>query len=277
MHNTLLFSCRFCGWKHATRLLGLVQATLLCAGSASASFSLSDDFNDHTLNSDIWTVFKAGEGPNVKEHRGWLEIMIPADSHGSGSGPTYGPHDFGAGYITCQAIRGDFDVQVAFTLLDWPADNGVRSGVGLNLFFTAVERTSLAPQDYAGFGGEFYLTHFLDGVQGLVPTVDQAGKLRVTRVGNLMSGYYWNGHEWSLIHQGPGPTADGLVSIVAWSHDQYFRGQDVKLAFDDFQLIADAEGSIPPTPVPEPGTFLGAALLLLPFAVRVLQSRHPLA
>ena len=244
---------------------------------------LTDRFNDNSTNPHMWSTLVGGVGPSIQEQNQRVEISLPAASHGSGvSGdPIYGPSDFGAAYISEFTATGDFDTQVEFDLLQWPAANGVRVGTGLDIFFTAAERVSFG---YAMVNGEVYLTHFYDGVQGSIPTTDLSGTLRVLRIGAQLSGYYKQGGDWKLIHSGSGPTGDGHISLAVWSHDSEFIKKDVLVAFDNFSMTdSKVPGNEPtphPLPVPEPSTYLGGVLLLLPFGVqgiRCLRNRRTTA
>ena len=156
-------------------------------------------------------------------------------------------------------MSGDFDTQVDHALLHWPSNNGVRTGTGLDLLFMAGVRGSFSPADYVGVSGDYYLTRFIDGVEGLTATADH-GKLRGTRVGDLLSGYYWNSQAWVLIRQGAGTSGAGNVRVVVWWSGQVFRDQSVKVAFEKSTVTASGfEPELVPTPVP--------------FAVRLIRHR----
>ena len=145
-------------------------------------------------------------------------------------------------------VSGDFDVQVGFRLLNWTFSNGVRVGLASTPgpFFTgdfattppfAVERTSFGlPADGPGVPREVYLTHFLDQVQGLIPTSDLTGALRLTRIGGTATGYYLSSTGWIAIHSGPTTTQSVNLDLVAWSHDYAFTHTFVKVAFDNFTI-----------------------------------------
>jgi len=87
-----------------------------------AAFSVTkDDFNDNKINSSLWKSYTVGSGPTVAERNKRLEITFPANSSGD---------LFGAGYTTVCTLTGDFDIQVDYSLLTWPKENGVRVGMG---------------------------------------------------------------------------------------------------------------------------------------------------
>jgi hypothetical protein len=201
--------------------------------------SLADNFT-----SSLWVGTQAGSGPSsvVAPHQ--VTISIPPSSSNDPSLKI-----FGAGLASRCTVSGDFDVQVNFQLINWTSSNGVRVGLSSNPgpFFAsdfgttppfAVERTSFGntTQDAPGFPREVYLTHFLDGVQGLIPTSDLSGTLRLARSGGFATGYYLSSGNWIPIHSGPTTTQDIHLNIAAWSHDYAFTHTLVEVAFDTFTI-----------------------------------------
>ena len=225
-------------------LLG-VSAALSVAPAATAAPVVYDDFNDNATNWQRWSPGRIG-GPTVAETNQRFEIAFPPDSSG----------DFIAGvyYGTC-AFRGDYDVQVDYQLLDWPARNGVRMG----LLMTAppwtgndlgVVRISFSYElNFPGFPPEAYLIGE-GGVLHMTPTGDTSGKLRAVRVGDVATGYYYSGGAWVPIYSfGSASTNDVYLLLQAWSHDWAFTDQPVRVAFDNViinqgQLICPSQ---PPT------------------------------
>lgn len=257
----------------------IVLTSILLLTSNAKAVVLTDLFNDNSTNPHMWSTLVGGVGPTIQEVNQQVEIALPAYSHGSSqSVAPYGSHDFGAAYISQFTATGDFDTQIEFNLLGWPVANGVRIGTGLDIFFTAAERVSFG---YASVNGEVYLTHFYDGVQGIIPTTASSGTLRVVRIGNQLSGFFKEGLDWKLIHTGPGPTGDGHLSLAVWSHDYEFGDKDVLVAFDNFSMrdskVPDNEPTPHPLPIPEPSTYIAGALLLLPFGfqgIRAMRNRN---
>lgn len=78
----------------------------------------------------MWQVFYDG-GTGASETNGRLEITFPAISSG---------YSFAAGYQSKFLLVGDYDMQVKYDLLAWPATNGVR--IGFSTVNSAVERVS---------------------------------------------------------------------------------------------------------------------------------------
>lgn len=207
--------------------------------------TLADNFNSNSINGSLWTTAQAGFGPSISAVSQRLEVSFPTNSADDQSLAI-----FGAGLSNRCTVKGDFDAQVDFRLLNWTFSNGVRVGLAstpgpffASAFSTtnppfAVERISFGnpTNDAPGLPREAYLTHFLDGVQGVTPTSDLSGSLRLTRTGGLETGYYMSSGSWVTIHTGPSTTQDLHLNIVAWSHNYAFEHVFVKIAFDNFTL-----------------------------------------
>lgn len=182
-----------------------------------------DDFNDNRRDSSVWNRYRGGSGPFPAERNQRLDLVIPANSVENGAG------SFTAGYISRCELVGDYELQVSYDLTTWPANNGVR----IALYGPRpVERVSFGS---AEGGGEYYVTHFDDGIYR-VPTSDTSGKLRMVRIGSTASGYYWANGGWVLIHSGPVSSSPTVFVPQAWSHDRFFADQRVEMAFDDLYV-----------------------------------------
>jgi len=197
---------------------------------------LTENLANNAFNSSTWKTFQQGTGPSATRANQSLIVTLPATSTND---PTIG--GFGAGLASLCELKGDFDVQVAFQLMIWPHLSGVRVGLGPSLGGHgsagtpfAVERDSFSISDTVH--GEYYVTHMLDGVNGINPTSDLTGSLRITRTGAYATGYYLNGSKWTQIHTGPVVTSDVGIAFAAWSHDSLFSHQTVKASFDNFTL-----------------------------------------
>src|SRR5712692_3455177 len=212
--------------------------------------SLSNNFN-----SSAWVATQAGFGPTATIANQTVDITFPTNSANDPS-----LRIFGAGLSSQCTVKGDFDAQVIFRLVNWTFSNGVRVGLASTPgpFFTgdfsttppfAVERISFGSPtgDFPGLPREAYLSHFLDGVQGVTATSDLSGSLRLTRSGGSETGYYLSSGNWVMIHTGHSITQDIHLDIVAWSHDYAFSHTFVKVALDKF--ILNQGSTTCPTPV----------------------------
>jgi hypothetical protein len=213
----------------------VIRAALVLVTTAAgpAAAALYDDFNDNSTNPAFWTVSNVGNGVTIAETNQRLEINLSADATNGSAGI------FSGGYVT-NTFQGDLDVWVDFQLLDWPSANGVRVGLSFGDSanfgnFWSIERVS------AGRGeiyGDVYLTDFNGFIGTLYPTSDQSGALRLVRTGTTLSAYYLAGSQWQLMRSDTIIGADLVFMTAAWSHDQYFNDQPVKVAFDNVNVNA---------------------------------------
>lgn len=223
---------------------------LLCGAQAGAQVFV-DDFNDSHIDPDIWAVDLYGSGAQIAEVNQELQFTMPSNASGT---------EFGSRLVSRFLLRGDFDIQVNFGLLQWPYFNGVRTAIGLtdSLYDDyGVERSSLSASEPLG-AQEVYVADF--GPFVLVPTQDFTGKLRLVRSGHSQTGYYYDAGAWIPILTDSAPTSDIAIQLHAWSHDYAFQHHDVRAAFDDFTVTT---GQI--IWIPEPATL---AIAFLCFLVR---------
>ncbi len=223
----------------------LIWVASLTATQNAFALSFTDNFNSG-IDPFWWATSTDGGSVNAVNQR--VELTQGNAAAGVGTGLNLNP-----------LITGDFMVQMDYTLLNWPADNRERLGLGstdtLLPFPLAVERIS-----DSGFGGEVYLTHFPDGVQGNTATSDTSGKLRLTRTGDTVSGYFWNGADWTLVDS-YAASGEGNLSrhftIAIWPGTSVAGG--VTVAIDNFSL--DAPNTPNPVPVPAAVWLFGSGLL----------------
>ena len=235
-----------------------LTALLVCSIASVATAAdpvFIDTFDDNNIG-PWWTVHTVGQ-PTVSEVNARLEAAFPANSTGS---------LFSADVTTVKWLVGDFDTQVDFALLNWPAHNGVRVGLIASPLTTGpgagIERVSRIPGECGG--AEDYCTD-IAGQVAWVATDDLAGTLRLVRTGSTVSGYYLDSENWVLVGSEPWTDGDTHLALAGWSHDSVFRNQDVLFAFDDFQINS---GNL----VPEPAS----AVILLAGLGAVLRRRKRL-
>lgn len=186
----------------------------------------ADDFSN--LNEARWEIETGGFGSTIIAADGRLEVKHAARSSGS---------TFWASAISTCRVSGDFDVEVAYELVVWPAQNGVRMGlntVALDGSEIALERTSFGPNEFTR--EEEYLVDF-GGYFNTVPAGDNlSGKLRMTREDNRVSGFYFEDGDWILIDGGFKGTGDVRLKLGSWSHSGKFVEEVVIVKFDNFVL-----------------------------------------
>lgn len=201
----------------------LLALSILTASSTALAATVYDNFNVKE-----WDIFRAGIGPSVHEANQRVEMMFAAESSNAP-----GSDEFYVAYASKCELQGDFDVQVDFSLLRFPKFNGVRIGIGFAN--AAVERTSFSLHESSGV--EAYL---VDGGRGFtaIPTKDMTGKLRATRVGGVLSGYYFDStlKAWQFIGSTSITTETKGFGLQVWSHDYAFDHRSIKVAWDNVIL-----------------------------------------
>jgi hypothetical protein len=232
----------------------ILSLALLAAAIDPARGATIDDFDDNAIDASLWSLNNPGSGVTVQEINQRLEISFAADAAGA----------FGGGYWSKASYSGDVDISVSFSLLDWPAKNGVRVGLSfvtdptprvVPTAFWAMERASGGPTELYS---DVYVTDFNRSIGTLVSTADTSGGLRIAREGDTISAWYLVNGSWQLARSEVVASAGPLyVTFAAWSDDQFFADQPVKVAFDN--VVA----------APEPVT---SALLL--FGLGLLAARR---
>ncbi len=214
--------------------LSAMMLAVVAAQQSVAQAIFADDFDDNTTDTTRWSAFTQGSGPTIAETNQRLEISFPATSSD--------PSVFSGRYESSCTASGDFDAQVDFHLLEWPAENGVRVGLSTDIAGPAgysTERVSFGSgqQDFPGNKQrEVYVSDFSGSVQGFVATSDLAGKLRQTRVGSTIRSYHYDAAAGTWIETASANSVLGASTFVlgAWSHDYAFSDQTVRVAFDNF-------------------------------------------
>jgi hypothetical protein len=139
-----------------------------------------------------------------------------------------------SGQTRCLA-HGDFDAQLDFDLLAWPAQNGVWVSLMVGGTPYNVYRVSWQFPQSEAYGA------YLPPAGTTLPATGTIGTLRLTRQGDIFTAYYRSGLRWIPIISGTGPTGDvpltlGVFNISAAAS---FTGQPVTVAFDNFHVFAD--------------------------------------
>jgi Tol biopolymer transport system component len=189
-------------------------------------FPFVDNFNDNIRDVNHWGLLHDGTGGFVNEANGRVEFSFAPDA-----APSMGPfpaisvrYDF-----TC-LLNADFDAQVDFELLDWPAANGAT--VQFHAFYAdgTVARQS---QDW----GESYGAFFPPSSFNVVATDDQSGTLRLVRSGATYTGYYKSGGAWVELLSAPASQGAAILTIELASFGT-FSHELVRVAFDNFRIVA---------------------------------------
>jgi hypothetical protein len=215
----------------------ILPILLLLVGSPGHAETVTDNFDDNTLNPMVWTPFFSGGYGTVNETNKRLEVSISGNDQGGGV------------RLNMRAL-GDFDFQASYTLFTdihtFPSDQD-ESGVAIMAFVLdhdpiIVGQLPVSVLDVPPPGGVYFGAEGDLALWGHALTSDLSGKLRLTRVGNTYSTYYWASGNWVLLGSGTatktGPADLGLVVSIDGD-------ATVSAAFDDFYLQADALDSLP--------------------------------
>lgn len=183
---------------------------------------IDDNFNNNSLNTSVWESFVSPTGIGtvlVANQR--LEVTL---NPGAGN----------AGITGRCFVSGDFDVQVDFGLLSWPANNGqtvklAAADLGSGTFgLLGIER----------FGGnpESYHLVALNSVEGFAAATDTGGKLRLNRSGSTLTGFYHSGAAFAPLANTSVTTDPTRFVLNVGSNNP--SGAAVNVAFDNFIVNA---------------------------------------
>jgi hypothetical protein len=193
---------------------------------------LTDDFSDGSFDSTRWTLWRAGTGVRSSEQNDRLEFSLAADAVPDANG------DLSRHYGTICTFLDDFDAQVDFRLVDWPAGDGVKLSFGAYFgaspddAFWAVSR-----QGRTGHGGaEAYLADVRSS-HGFVETADVSGTLRVAREHDILSLSFRGRQGWVQLASGFEPRYAALILRIEASGDD-FGQQAATAAFENFQATS---------------------------------------
>ncbi len=170
---------------------------LLVALPALAQNPLNDPLNENVINLNSYTIEasppNAGTVQAVNRH---LEIV-------NASGPAL------QGLLTRCKIAGDFDVQVDYILLNYPAMSDAAAGLSASDLHTPSGTIEIDRSDAAYRFGPPLVN---------VATNGQSGTLRLVRSSVFVTGYYSNGNGFTplgIVAVGTGPTAFDLHLITS--------------------------------------------------------------
>jgi hypothetical protein len=214
-------------WRKKAGLAAfLCLATVLLSASFSQGGVITENFANNQYNEDLWWIDGMGAGVTATVANNRLELTLPASTGGN----------LYMGMMNSEfSLGGDFDVQADFSLLNWPANNGAQLGLTIDQAndFSIFRRSRGVNE---GGGGEIYFT-MIKGQMTQVATSGTGGKLRITKVGNTMSGYYWDGTAWQLVGTGTDPSFSAITHIgLNLNRDVSFSGPSVSAAFDNVQV-----------------------------------------
>jgi hypothetical protein len=210
----------------------LALAVLVSAGVASAGIvtphRIDETFTGASIDyTHTWWFWNTNQPDSVTfdQANGVMNINIAAIAQNG---------FFGGGATLCRA-RGDFDATVDFNLPTWPTSDGIwvtlqMTGTPFNVY-----RVTWQYQPNEAYGA-----YFPPGGSSL-PATGTSGTLRLSRRGDIFTGYYRNGPSWVPIASGVGPTDDASVSLGVSNNPGVspFLGLPATITFDNLHVFAD--------------------------------------
>lgn len=251
-----------------SKLLAVTWLICVCTlyTSLSHAGTLVDNFDGASINKRLWEQWNTDQNQRCLQENGVLKIQIGGASTGS---------IFGAGVYSNFQLKGDFEIVVDYSFIKWPDSNGVRTGLryngqptahGMIMRISPDKNATINPQGY-------YSTNFIDGSYNNVsmsPTTATSGRFKLTRVGSVMTGYYFQDNNWVYRGSYDYSVTDALpewigIDFSAWSHTALqqpdgkyvypFAGKDVEVTIDNLQITYDKIEYFS-SPVPIPGILL---------------------
>ncbi|MGA2864077.1 MAG: hypothetical protein ABSF95_06270 [Verrucomicrobiota bacterium] len=235
------------------------------------------DFGDNTE----WMPTVFGLGVQMNNVANGFQVGFATDAHPGGVVSSSYPTVIAAGYQSTFELRGDFTIDVSYSLNVWPAASGVRLGIGLMPYLGVQRECTIYTS------GDAYSVNAAGF--SYVSTTDRSGMMQLARVGGTLTGSYWNptSQSWVAIRSAQGYSEDFGVGLSAWTDSSTFGHQSVELTMNNLAISAQTILSGPyPLPywvqptsgggipaVPEANTLWAGALAL---AFSVLGSRKAL-
>ncbi len=204
---------------------GLALLAIFLLGISPAyGRTILETFDNGTYDHNLFIPITSGSPnqPTVTVVDTHLEVTIP--------GPINGIFAGGLQMLNFK-LMGDFDVQVDFNLLAWPANNGVGAGIVSPLFdVRRVANNGQTQETYAlGVPGK--------GITN-IPTSDMSGKLRMKRTGSTVQGFYWDNNAWQPIGSYTDATLAADTAVYIGVYGGGFTVQPpLTVAFDNFKII----------------------------------------
>lgn len=233
------------------QFLALSLAAAALSGATAHGQTLSDNFDDGSINSAIWTVV---EGlVDITETGG--EVRVTAGVIGGYAEATM---------TTKATLSGDFDVQVDYRWVDvgFSANPSHRRRTQLHILDAATGDAYVLNFFYGGgglSGGQLIFSSPTNSNVGSAADMPTDGRYRLVRMGGILTGYYWKGF-WEPLGATAVFTGDALVRLNGNTNG----GHPLDLAWDNFSATADtiSNPSTVPSMSPVAAMALVASLLL---------------
>lgn len=215
---------------------GCTLSTANADGSGAVDIStptapFTDTFSASQLNRDFWngpSGIGGGSLASMRQVNGELEVLLPSSAP---LDPTFG---FISIAVNSQCtLAGDYDVQVDYRLLTWPAPHGVNVNFDTNTPDFSFNAGMFVFDPGSGTG---LSTGFPGPVNTFVPSVPPTGTLRLTRVGSTITAYRLTDAGWSALQSFAGTLDNEEISLDLFSNAAPGTNGDVKVAYDNLQV-----------------------------------------
>jgi hypothetical protein len=195
----------------------------------------TDSFDHGVVDSSFWYTLQ-DPGSTIGVANGELVASI------AGTAVPGGQYDqVNASIGSPCHVPGDFDMQLDYRLLTWPAHGGFFAGLQSIFADVAVARIS-APwdppynQSYNGWSNSSNGFQFAG-----VNTLDMSGQLRIARVSDTVYAYERSGNDpWNLFFTANGNTGEGIPQLGLFAQGNTFGHEDGSVAYDNFRLNSGA-------------------------------------
>jgi DNA-binding SARP family transcriptional activator len=194
--------------------------------------TISDDFAGNQIDGTIWYQVHQGSGWTLSQNNGHLELVFPP---GTGPGPPW--NNYGGHVGTRCQFPGNFDARVDFTLVQWPAANGINAGVQAffepnNYDWAGAFRWNAYGEQYGGVEGR-------NSSGGSAALDDTTGTLRLVRRNGLITSYFLHKGRWLSLGSGFNRSPMVItVGAASTTTSPPVRPNQVAVDFDNFTVTA---------------------------------------
>ena len=191
----------------------------------------SDDFSGPQDNS-VWGLFTDNPPPpgvTATQANGQVKFTIAGTAVPGGQ-----YNQVAAIAFTKCDLKGDYDIQVDYSLLTWPHLGGYRAT--LNSFFgnTALSRATVAYPGAPDWNADT-VQGWAEDANGQFASSDTTGTFRIVKKNGLATGYVSDGSGWRPVYSGHSST-DSDVGFGLGAQGSEFNHKDGAVAFDNFKV-----------------------------------------
>jgi hypothetical protein len=179
------------------------------------------DSFDSSLNASFWSRETGSAGTSAESSQGRLVLTVDPEAL-----PAVDSGYITAGIDSVCRLAGNYDVRVAYKLLEWPPANGV--DVLLEGSGSTVGRRNR--------NGEAYFAAAASIGSDAV-TTDLAGSLRLVRNRSSMQAYYRRDGRWVLLSRSDAMRGETFVRLAVRAAGADFSNEEVQVAFDNFRVL----------------------------------------